>query len=174
MPASFKDQLALVDELLAEVRRMEHGERRRSAAPLPGGYEQELRLAGLAQRVAQAYTIMEGVLAFVARRIDRTALTGEDWHKKLILRSTQPCQDPPRPAVISAELAGELLELCQFRHVVRSIYPTRLDAVRVAENLQRLIGCAPQFGTQCRAFATGLPAAGKTSRNRATPRRRKK
>ena len=56
---------------MREVRRMEGGEKRVSRRPPPGGYERELRLAGLAQRVAQAYTIIEGVLAFVARRIDR-------------------------------------------------------------------------------------------------------
>ena len=71
MPASFEDQLAVVAELLREVRRMEEGEKRHSARSSTGGYERELRLAGLAQRVAQAYTIIEGVLAYVARRLVR-------------------------------------------------------------------------------------------------------
>ena len=41
--------------------------------------------------------------------------------------------------MISASLADDLLELCEFRHVVRNIYPTRLEAPRVRENLRRLI-----------------------------------
>jgi hypothetical protein len=57
VPASFEDQLAIAAELLREVERMEAGERRWSKARPPAGYERELRLAGLAQRVAQAYTI---------------------------------------------------------------------------------------------------------------------
>jgi hypothetical protein len=166
VPASFEDQLAIVEELLAEVQRMEEGERRFAAGASPTGYEREIRLAGLAQRVAQAYTIVEGVLAFVARRIDRAPLAGDDWHKKLILRCSQPLEKPARPAVISAALAAELLELCQFRHVVRNIYPTRLDESRVRENLERLIRSARAFAAQCKAFAASRPPM-----RRAAPRR---
>ena len=154
MPVSFRDQLAIVDELLREVERMDRAEQRAAARPALGGYERELRLAGLAQRIAQAYTIIEGVLAHVARRIDRAPLVGEDWHKQLVSRCARPFDDPVRPAVISAALAEDLLELCEFRHVVRNIYPTRLDEARVRENLRRLIGAARAFGTEARAFAT--------------------
>jgi len=115
--------------LLREVRRMEGGEKRVSRRPPPGGYERELRLAGLAQRVAQAYTIIEGVLAFVARRIDRVPVTGEDWHKKLISRCAQPFAGPKRPAlgemgsdqlflgyVLSKTTFGEKVDLTPFFH----------------------------------------------------------
>ena len=170
MPASFRDQLAIVDELLREVRRMEDGEKRFSTAPSPGGYERALRLAGLAQRVAQAYTIIEGVLAYVARRMDQVPVMGEDWHKKLIARCAQPFDRPKRPAVISASLAEDLLELCEFRHVVRNIYPTRLDALKVRENLGRLIGAARAFGAECKASAQGLAATRKARRPVASSR----
>ena len=156
MPASFKDQLAVVEELLREVARMEAGEKRFSARRAPGGYERELRLAGLAQRVAQAYTIVEGVLAFVARRIDRAPVIGEDWHKALIARCSQPYD--ARAALVPPALAGDLLELCEFRHVVRNIYPTRLDEAKVRENLERLIRAARAFGEACETFvATASP-----------------
>jgi ribonuclease HepT-like protein len=164
VPASFEDQFAIVEELLREVDRMDAGEKRFAAGPSPGGYERELRLAGLAQRVAQAYTIIEGVLAFVARRIDRVPVTGEDWHKKLISRCARPLEKPTRPALISAALAEELLELCEFRHVVRNIYPTRLAHSKVRENLERLIRAARDFGAQCKAFAAGLSPARKPRR----------
>lgn len=164
MPARFEDQLAIVEELLREVGRMEEGERRHSAAPSPGSYERELRLAGLAQRIAQAYTIIEGVLAYVARRIDRAPVAGPDWHKELIARCARPFDDPARPAVVSAALAEDLLELCEFRHVVRNIYPTRLDGSRVRENLRRLIRAARAFGAETRAFAAGLSPARKARR----------
>ena len=157
VPASFKDQLAIVAELLHEVRRMEAGEQRLAERASLSGYEQELRLAGLAQRVAQAYTIIEGVLGFVARRIDRAPVTGEDWHKKLIARCARPFDDRKRPAVLSDALAEDLLELCEFRHVVRNIYPTRLDEPKVRENLQRLIRAARTFAAECRTFAASLP-----------------
>lgn len=169
MPATFRDQLAIVEELQAEVRRMESGEQRYAAASPPGGYERELRLAGLAQRIAQSYTIMEGVMAFVARRIDRSPVAGEDRHRELIERCAQPREEAKRPAVVSAALAGELLELCQFRHVVRNIYPTRLDEARVRENLARLIRAARAFGAQCSVFAASPSAAGKSRRRGARP-----
>ena len=153
MPATFRDQLSVVAELLGEVRRMEQGEKRASARPHGDAYEQELRLAGLAQRIAQAYTIIEGVLEFVARRIDRDPVAGGDWHKKLIERCSRPFDRPARPAVVSNLLAEELRELCEFRHVVRNIYPTRLDDARVRDNLARLIGAARAFSAECNAFA---------------------
>ena len=147
---------------------MESGETRASAAASLGAYERELRLAGLAQRVAQAYTIIEGVLAYVARRVDGVPVTGEDWHKKLILRCSQAFENPKRPAVISAALAEDLLELCEFRHVVRNIYPTRLDQHRVRENLDRLIRAARAFGAETKVFAASLPATRRAQRRRRT------
>jgi hypothetical protein len=156
MPASFDDQLAVVDELLHEVGRMERGEKRSGARRAIDDYERELRLAGLAQRVAQSYTIIEGVLAFVARRIDRSPVAGEDWHKQLIARCARPRDEPKRPALLSPAVAADLVELCEFRHVVRNIYPTRLDEPRVRENLERLVRAARAFGAECRVFATGL------------------
>lgn len=166
MPVTFSDQLAIVDELLREVERMDRAEQRAAARPTLGGYERELRLAGLAQRVAQAYTIIEGVLAYVARRIDHAPLAGEDWHKQLVARCARPFDDPARPAVISAALAEELFELCEFRHVVRNIYPTRLEEAKVRENLVRLIGAARAFGAEAKAFASVLRSGRRPRRGR--------
>ena len=171
MPASFEDQLAVVGELLREVGRMEEGEKRHAARPSPDAYERDLRLAGLAQRIAQAYTIIEGVLSFVARRIDRAPVTGEDWHKKLITRCARPFDDPARPAVVSAALAEDLLELCEFRHVVRNIYPTRLEERKVRENLERLLRAAPIFTAEIRTFAASVAAVHRSKRGRPTKRR---
>jgi hypothetical protein len=148
-----------VEELLREVARMARGEKRLSERAPLRGYERELRIAGLAERIAQAYTIMEGVLAYVARRIDGAPLTGAGWHRELIARCSRSFDHPPRPAVVSEALAGELLELCEFRHVVRNIYPTRLDESRVRENLNRLIRAAKLFGAECKAFAASAAAA---------------
>ena len=170
MPASFRDQLAVVEELLREVARMEEGERRFAERPAPRGYERELRIAGLAQLIAQAYSIIEGVLAFVARRIDRAPVTGEDWHKALVARCSQPFDGPQRPVVVPPALAVELLELCEFRHVVRNIYPTRLDEARVRENLERLIRTARAFGEACERFASHSAPVRKRRRASRAPR----
>ena len=75
---------------------MEAAEKRAGARAALDGYERELRLAGLAQRVAQAYTMIEGVLGYVARRIDRSPIAGDDWHKALIARCASPFDDPRR------------------------------------------------------------------------------
>lgn len=166
MPATFEDQLAIVEELLREIERMEDGEKRASRRAPPSAYERDLRLAGLAQRVAQAYTIVEGVLAYVCRRIDRSPVAGDDWHKKLISRCAQSFDEPERPAVISAALAADLVELCEFRHVVRNVYPTRLEEPKVRENLERLIRAARSFGEECKAFAARLSPARKRRRGR--------
>lgn len=171
MPATFRDQLAIVEELVEEVARMEEGERRARRRPAADPYERELRLAGLAQRIAQAYTVMEGVLDFVARRIDRDPVAGEGWHKQLISRCARPFERPARAALVSAALADELRELCEFRHVVRNIYPTRLDAARVNENLARLIDAARAFSAQCGEFAARPAARRPAARARRKPPR---
>ncbi|MBI2315469.1 MAG: hypothetical protein HYU75_00085 [Betaproteobacteria bacterium] len=168
MPASFEDQLVIVDELLHEVERMARVEKRASSRRSLPAYERELRLAGLAQRIAQAYTMIEGVLAYIARRIDRAPVTGEEWHKQLISRCSRSFNDPSRPAVISAALGEELLELCEFRHVVRNIYPTRLDESKVRENLERLIRAAPAFGAACSAYAASHSPAREARRRKRT------
>lgn len=166
MRMSFEDQLAVVAELVGEVGRMQKGEKRHAARRPTDSYERELRLAGLAQRIAQAYTVIEGVLAYVARRIDRAPVLGEDWHKKLIARCAKACEDPKRPAVVSGALAEELLELCEFRHVVRNIYPTRLEAPRVRENLRRLTCASRSFDTEARAYGASLAPALRAGRKR--------
>ncbi|HYN12006.1 MAG TPA: hypothetical protein VET51_05080, partial [Burkholderiales bacterium] len=102
--------------------------------------------------------------------IDRAPVAGEDWHKKLISRCAAPFDDPKRPAVVSAALARDLLELCEFRHVVRNIYPTRLDESKVRENLEQLIRAARTFSAECKAFAAGLSPARKSKRRRRTGR----
>ena len=163
MRASFDDQLAIVEELLREVARMEDGEKRFSEGPARGGYERELRLAGLAQRVAQGYTIIEGVLAFVARRIDRAPVTGEDWHKKLISRCARPFDDAKRPAVISDSLAEDLLELCESG----TWCGTSTRRVSLNRRCGRIwSGLSAQRGPSARraaaAFAAASPPARKT------------
>jgi hypothetical protein len=171
VPASFRDHLAIVEELLGEVARMEAGERRARTRRALSEYERELRLAGLAQRVAQAYTMIEGVLAFVARRIDGVPVTGDDWHKALIARCSRPYDDPARPALVSETLSEDLLELCEFRHVVRNIYPTRLDEGRVRENLVRLIRAARAFGEACERFSARTAPTRTRPRTSRSPRR---
>lgn len=61
-------------------------------------------------------------------------------------------------------LAEELLELCEFRHVVRNIYPTRLEASRVRENLRRLIRATRAFDAEAKTFAAGLSPARRSGR----------
>lgn len=168
MPANFDDQLEVVAELSREIARMESAEKRIAGKRGGDAYEQELRLAGLAQRIAQGYTIIEGVLNFVARRIDGEPVTGDDWHKKLLARCARAYGNPGRPPVISEQSNRDLLELCEFRHVIRNIYPTRLEAARVQENLRRLIRAVRRFQVEVAAFAA-LNAKGR-KRGRTRPK----
>ncbi len=166
MPASFDDQLEVVAELAREIARMESAEKRIAGKRGSDAYEQELRLAGLAQRIAQGYTVIEGVLNFIARRIDGEPVTGDDWHKKLLARCVRGYGNPGRPPVISEESNRDLLELCEFRHVIRNIYPTRLEAARVEENLRRLIRSVRRFQVEVVAFSALNSRGGKRRRTR--------
>ena len=99
----------------------------------------------------------------VARRIDGEPVTGDDWHKKLLARCVRAYGNPARPALLSEESNLELLELCEFRHVIRHIYPRRLEAARVQENLRRLIRAVRRFQLEAAAFSP-LNAKGRKRR----------
>jgi hypothetical protein len=149
---SFRDQLAQIEEIEREVRRIQEGERSEGLKAAKSEYRRAIHAAGLAQAVAGCYTRIEHVLDFVARAVDGEPVRGENWHRTLLDRMARPRDDVPRPAVISGRTHGRLDELRQFRHVVKSIYPSLIRSPDVARNLALLISATPRFAAEFRAF----------------------
>jgi hypothetical protein len=63
------------------------------------------------------YTLIEKILASIAREIDHAVPTAGTWHRDLIDQMTQPTAS--RQAVLSEDLAGKLKEYLAFRHLFR-------------------------------------------------------
>ncbi len=152
MKITFFDQLAQIDELEMELQRIGEGERREGLASLKSEYRRTMHAAGLAQAIAGCYTRVEHVLEFVTREVDGEPLSGEKWHSDLLDRVSRPRRDVPRPAVIDRRTHAMLDELRQFRHLVKSIYPSLIRPSDVSKNLALLRKALPRFSRQFMAF----------------------
>lgn len=153
MRITFHDQLAQLGELESELQRIRLGERDEGLRSVRSEYRRAIHAAGLAQAVAGCYTRIEHVLDFVAREVDGEAIRGDHWHRLLLDRVSRPRSDVPRPAVIGRRTYTMLDELRQFRHVVKSIYPSLIRPSDVRKNLTVLLKIAPGFAREFKAFA---------------------
>jgi len=70
----------------------------------------------------------------VAVRIDKTLVTGEQWHKELLEQMTLGISGV-RPPLIRSETAVKLDRLRAFRHVFRNIYGFSLAPEKIRELL---------------------------------------
>jgi len=101
------------------------------------------------------YTGLERIFEQIARGLDQSLPTGENWHQKLL---TQISEDVPglRPAVIDRELVTGLDEFRKFRHVIRNIYTTNIDPRRMQVLFDLLPTVWPQVKQELLTFADFL------------------
>lgn len=83
------------------------------------------------------YTAVENIFKVVATRIDKTNLSGEQWHKELLEQMTLEVPGV-RPPLITRETAQKLDQLRAFRHIFRNIYGFNLSPDKIKELLSRL------------------------------------
>lgn len=76
------------------------------------------------------YSGLERLFELIAIELDGGTLGGDSWHTELLKQMTLNV-DGVRPAVLRPETAARLDEYRKFRHVVRNIYATNLDPVRI-------------------------------------------
>jgi len=93
---------------------------------------QEAIIDAIALSLHSFYTGTERVFKVIARQIDYSEPSGENWHRQLLEQMSVEVPDV-RPALISSFVRVELDELRRFRHVVRSIYAYKLEAKPVLE-----------------------------------------
>ena len=80
------------------------------------------------------YSAAENIFKAVAVRIDKTIVTGEQWHKELLEQMTLGISGV-RPPLIRSETAVKLDRLRAFRHVFRNIYGFSLAPEKIRELL---------------------------------------
>lgn len=111
-------------------------------------------LAGVALDMQSVYSAIERIFRLISSTIDRSAPSGNRWHKALLTQMVNDSQR--RPAVISTVSSEHLTEILNFRHVIRSVYSFELDLARVAELAERFIGWFETIRTDLLGFADFL------------------
>ena len=102
------------------------------------GPDTEAYIDATALNLHAFYTGVERVFEDIANSIDETVPSGDAWHAKLIGQMALPI-DGVRPAVIGEDLADQLDDYRRFRHLIRNVYATHLEA----ERMQSLVGALP-------------------------------
>ena len=101
------------------------------------------------------YSGLERVFELIVRHVDRTALSGETWHRNLLNQVSQDLVDI-RPAVISSDSALALDAFRRFRHLVRNVYTMNLVPERMSGLMTTLPDLWPALRAELLAFADFL------------------
>lgn len=97
------------------------------------------------------YNGIERVFVRIAEELNGGVPQGERWHRQII---TDMSLEIPgvRPAVISAELAEDLVDYLRFRHLFRNVYGSVLDADRMRPLEERAPAVLATFRSRIEAF----------------------
>ena|SRR3972149_2383545 len=113
-------------------------------------YESEMiRLKG--SILHDFYNACERIFKWIAKDINGDFNPSEQWHKELLFRMTIKITDV-RPAVISEELAADLNDFLQFRHLFRNIYGFELKSDLLDRLVDKFDRTASQFIEEIRKF----------------------
>ena len=103
----------------------------------------EIELSALAALLHSFYTGVENIFKRVTVELDGGTVSGDTWHRELLLRMKTPTSN--RPALLPEELHDSLNEYLRFRHVFRHAYSFDLDwqkmsplVLRLEETFQKL------------------------------------
>jgi hypothetical protein len=107
-------------------------------------------IGGIAMNLQSAYTGIERILTAISKQVDDVAPEGSQWHRNLLAQMVAASEN--RPAVLSPRTVADLRLLLGFRHIVRNAYSYTLDADKVLENADRLLGCFTNFAYDCLAL----------------------
>ena len=133
-------------------------QRTQDAWQLFGKSSNHLFLDTVALNLHSFYNGVEKNFQETAKALDETLPQGPGWHQALLQQMAVE-KSGIRPAVISQSSREALEEYRAFRHIVRNIYPFRLDVTRI----QPLVEEAPNVFFQVRSdlleFATFLSGA---------------
>ena len=97
------------------------------------------------------YNACERIFKWIAKDINGDFNPSEQWHKELLFRMTVKITDV-RPAVISEELAADLNDFLQFRHIFRNIYGFELKSDLLDRLVDQFDRTASRFIKEIRKF----------------------
>lgn len=101
------------------------------------------------------YSGVETLFELIAREVDKAVPSGESWHVALLQRMATEVPGI-RPAVVGGETMGALDEIRGFRHRVRNIYASNLDAAKMKAMVSSLSVLWPRLVAEISVFADFL------------------
>lgn len=122
---------------VAELERTTGAVARHWQQAMSASQDQDAFLNSVALNLHSFYNGLERVMELVAVEMDGGTLGGEAWHTEL-LRQMSLEVPSVRPALLSSNAAQLLDEYRKFRHRVRNIYATQLNARRMEHLVEDL------------------------------------
>ena len=111
--------------------------------------EQEALIV-VAYRLHSLYSAFENIFRNIATSFENH-LDPSSWHRQLLERMRLDLS-PLRPAVINVEAFEKLDELLRFRHLFRTGYGLRLDALRLQLVVRKALELKPIYPGQIDRF----------------------
>ncbi len=123
LAAELKGQLWLIEKVNTRLR-----------SRLDDGLDTPGQLDSVAYQIHNLYCSIEDLLKLVAKAFENNVGTGEDWHKVLLLRLSQPIEGI-RPALLSEATWDAMDQLRGFRHLVRHAYGRDIELTQLQVNI---------------------------------------
>lgn len=114
--------------------------------------DQDAYLNSVALNLHSFYSGLERLFELIAVELDGGTLGGDAWHAELLQQMTLDLPNA-RPPVLQRDTAARLDEYRKFRHLIRNIYTTNLDANRMQDLVVGLSSLWPQVHRDLVAFA---------------------
>lgn len=102
--------------------------------------DQDAYVNSVALNLHSFYAGLERIFQLIAIELDGGTLGGETWHSELLQQMALEIPDV-RPPVLQPETARQLDEYRKFRHLIRNIYATNIDPIRI----ERLVAELPDI-----------------------------
>ena len=164
MSPLFAEIAAALDKAAAEAGRAKRAADRlsRTRADALG---QWIHLTAVASGIEHSYSGLEQAFKIIAAEIDGAVPTAEDWHARLCALMFTPVPGR-RPAVLPTALRADLDDLRAFRHRVRNLYGSELNAAVVREKAARAPAVVARVRRALRAFEIAINRPSKRRRAR--------
>jgi len=117
--------------------------------------DQDAFLNSVALNLHSFYNGLERIMELIATEMDGGTLGGASWHTELLRQMTMELPSI-RPAVLNPATGTQLDEYRKFRHRLRNIYATHLDAMQMSHLVESLPSTWQRTRTELMAFASFL------------------
>jgi len=111
----------------------------------------DLYLDSVALNLHGFYAGIERIFELIAKRIDDSLPSGENWHRELLKQMTIDI-NKVRPAVISKSTYEYLNNYRGFRHIVRNVYTFNLSVPKLQVLIEQLQATYSSFKNDIEAF----------------------